>query len=258
MKRSRTFRYRLTFIGPVVLGSLFLAGCGSDKGTTTETTISTESADSILDETTLAPIETTVAPETTLAAEETSDASETTAPSDTAAGETTPGEPVDTALADPSAALDAALVSFVTSLGVEDPGGVAKCIRKQDPTMTLDALNGGGGSISPGLFRGLARCGDGAFAKQAAGGIDTVGLTEDQKQCLAQSTLDVVADSDDATITQLTLLDGTKDFPADIKAKITAVMVTKCKVTQTIADEVINDDGSADAAAESAETTVPA
>jgi hypothetical protein len=247
MKRSRTSLSRLAFVGPLLVGALFLGACGSDSTTTTETTISTESSDSILDETTLAPIETTAPAAETVATEappETQAATETTA----AGAETTVAGTETTAVtadADPSAALDAALVQFVSSLGVADPAAVAKCIREQDPKMTLESLSGAG-DISPGLFRGMTRCGDGAFAKQASANIDAP-VTDDQKQCLAQATFDVVADSDDATVSK-------NEFPDDIKAKVSALMQSKCKVTKAVADAVINDPG--DDESESTATTV--
>jgi hypothetical protein len=247
MNRSRTALSKVVLVGPIVLGSLLLTACGSDKATTPDTTIAV-SEDSILDETTLAPVEEPVAVETTIATAETTPAETTAAPADTEPPAT---ETTAAGAAGSDVTLDAALGQFVSSLGVADPDAMVACIKEQAPGLALKDLQVSD-SMSPGLFRGIARCGDGVFAKQAAGGIEE-DITDTEKQCVAQSTFTTVADSDDALITELLALDGTKDFPEDVKTKIIDLIVKDCGLSNEVATKVINSGGD-----ESTDTTVAA
>ena len=208
----RRFSTLTAVAGGLVLTTLLLTGCGSDKAA--DTTVATA-------ETTAAPAETTAAADTTAAAADTTSA---------AATETTTAAATDTV-----AAAGDLTTTFVTQMLLGMTGGTTtdpadvKCVSEKVTEADLSKLVASSGSTpDPTAMKAIIKA---AFQCKPKGLADNLvkstftdvsaDVTEDQKACIADKILDVIA-SDDAVIDAM--LQSDSKMPESLKPKFTKVV----------------------------------
>jgi hypothetical protein len=222
----RRFSTLTAVAGGLVLTTLLLTGCGSDKAddTTADTTVATAETTAAA-----APADTTASAADTEAA-----ATETTA----AAAETTAAASTDTAAAgatDTVAAPGDLTTTFVTQMLMGMTGGTSadpadvKCVSEKVTEADLSKLVATSGATpDPTAMKAIIKA---AFQCKPKGLADNMvkstftdvsaDVTEDQKSCIAGKILDVIA-SDDAVIDAM--LQSDSKLPESLKPKFTKVV----------------------------------
>lgn len=211
----RRFSSLTATAGALLLTTLLLAGCGSDKAkdTTAETTVASA-------ETTVAVTETTAAAETAAAAA-----------TDTAATAAATDAAVASSVAAPAGELTSAFVTQMllgmTGSTEADPADV-KCISEKVSEADLSLLiKAGADAQSSPAMKAIVKA---AFQCKPKGLADNfvketfkdlpAGVTDEQKSCLANKVFDIIA-SDDSVIDAMLKADA--KMPAELKSKFTKV-----------------------------------
>ena len=210
----RRFSSLTAVAGGLLLTTLLLTGCGSDKAkdTTAETTVAS--------------------PETTAAVTETAAAAETVAvPTDTAATAAATDAAVASSVAAPAGELTSAFVTQMllgmTGSTEADPADV-KCISEKVSEADLSLLiKAGADAQSSPAMKAIVKA---AFQCKPKGLADNfvketfkdlpAGVTDEQKSCLANKVFDIIA-SDDSVIDAMLKADA--KMPAALKSKFTKV-----------------------------------
>jgi hypothetical protein len=244
----RRFSTLTAVAGGLVLTTLLLTGCGSDKAkdTTADTTVAAaETTVAAAAETTVAAADTTVAAatETTVAV-----AAETTAAAstDTVAADTAAAGATDTVAAagDLTSTLVTQMIMGMTGGTSADPADV-KCISEKVSEADLSKLVTATGSApDPTAMKAIIKA---AFQCKPKGLADNMvkstftdvsaDVTEDQKACIAGKILDVIA-SDDAVIEAM--LQSDSKMPESLKPKFTKV-VEDCVPAGAARDALLKD-----------------
>ncbi len=226
----RRFSTLTAVAGGLVLTTLLLTGCGSDKAddTTADTTVAAAETTAAAAETTAAAADTTAAAaETTAAA-----ATETTvaASTDTVAADTAAAGATDTVAAagDLTSTFVTQMLMGMTGGTTADPADV-KCVSEKVTEADLSKLVTSSGSTpDPTAMKAIIKA---AFQCKPKGLADNMvkstftdvsaDVTDDQKTCIAGKILDVIA-SDDAVIDAM--LQSDSKMPESLKPKFTKVV----------------------------------